>query len=174
MNASWHIDLEDVQAECFAYFLLTGFTSRFLPIGLNLGQIQYLPVALLQLSERNAHVTSVYNVEPYMSGEFVKLTNNLDFVQRDRKEANQLLAFSHFTFQASNRELLIVDIQGWTPEDSTGCTFLTDPQIHSTVYNCFGTGNLQQRGFDRFWDKMHPMCNTICSSLGLMRPDSIN
>ena len=126
---------------------------------------------MLQLFDHDGQVSGVYNVEPYMAGEFVKVSNNLGIARTDRRGADLLLAFSHFTFQASNQELIIVDIQGWTPKDSSGCTFLTDPQIHSKIYNCFGIGNLRHRGFEQFWKKMHPTCNRICTGLGLVRPE---
>ena len=110
-----------------------------------------------------------------MAGEFVKLTNNFNFVRRKGIVSDLVLAFSHFTYQASNQLLIIVDIQGWTPDaDQTGCTFLTDPQIHSVVYKCFGTGNLRQDGFDSFWKHMHPQCNDLCKKLKLQRPNGKN
>ena len=118
----------------------------------------------------NSDVNTVYNVEPFMAGEFTKLTNNLDFAWRDGKGTDLVLAFGHFTYQASDRKLIIVDIQGWVPDDNRSCMFLTDPQIHSPVYKCFGTGNFGRHGFERFWSKMHPKCNSICERLGLERP----
>ena len=144
-------------------------------LDVNVGHIQFLPVVLLQLVDESGDCVSgaVYNVEPYMAGEFVKLTNNFDFVRREDKMSDVVLAFSHFTYQASNQQLVIVDIQGWTPSaaDKAACTFLTDPQIHSVRYQCFGTGNLRQHGIDRFWKQMHPRCNDICIKLGLIRPN---
>ena len=109
-----------------------------------------------------------------MAGEFVKLTNNLNFVRRVGPVSDLVLAFGHFSYQASNELLVIVDIQGWTPsaENQSRCTFLIDPQIHSVVYKCFGTGNLRQNGFDGFWRHMHPECNEICEKLQLVRPNA--
>lgn len=143
-------------------------------LALNVGDIQFLPVVLLQLVDVCDSVSgAVYNVEPYMAGEFVKLTNNFGFVRREDDMSDVVLAFSHFTYEESNQQLVIVDIQGWTPDttDKAKCTFLTDPQIHSVRYQCFGTGNLSQRGIDSFWKEMHPHCNDICIKLGLSRPN---
>jgi len=137
--------------------------------GGHVGEIQFLPVVLLQLVDSSGHVTQVYNAEPYMSGEFTKLTNNFDW-KDEKRRTDLVLAYSHFTYQASNGKLIIVDIQGWAPHDSKGCTYLTDPQIHSSVYRCFGTGNWQQKGFDKFWNMQHPKCNEICKLLRLTRP----
>ena len=141
-------------------------------VDVNLGHIEFLPVVLLQLVNENGSLSGVYNVERYMAGEFVKLTNNLNFVTERGLASDLVLAFSHFTYQASNQQLIIVDIQGWTPtSNQTGCTFLTDPQIHSVVYKCFGTGNLRQKGIDSFWNEMHPQCNDLCKALRLVRPN---
>ena len=137
-----------------------------------MGHIEFLPVALLQLVNSDGYLGEVYNVERYMAGEFVKFTNNEKFVlDRDTLVLDLVLAFSHFTYQASNNELIIVDIQGWTPaSNEIGCTFLTDPQIHSDVYRCYGTGNLGQKGINTFWKEMHPECNKLCRKMHLTRP----
>lgn len=136
-------------------------------------QIEFLPVALLQLVNSDGYLSEVYNVERYMAGDFVKFTNNEKFVRnRDTLVSDLVLAFSHFTYQASNNELIIVDIQGWTPaSNEIGCIFLTDPQIHSDVYRyCYGTGNLLEKGIDTFWKEMHPKCNNLCLKMHLTRP----
>lgn len=138
-----------------------------------MGEIQFLPVVLLQLVDSSGHVTQVFNAEPYMSGEFTKLTNNTDW-KNEKRRTDLVLAYSHFTYQESNGKLIIVDIQGWAPlRHNKGCTYLTDPQIHSLVYRCFGTGNLTQTGFQKFWE-MHSECNEICKMLKLPRPSDIH
>ena len=143
------------------------------PLDLTVGHIEFLPVVLLQLVNPNGSLSGVYNVERYMAGEFIKLTNNFQFAIDRGVVSDLVLAFSHFTYQASNGQLIIVDIQGWTPaSNEIGCTFLTDPQIHSVVYNCFGTGNLSQKGIDSFWKNMHPQCNDLCKKMQLFRPDA--
>ena len=129
-------------------------------------------MVLLQLVNENGSLSGVYNVERYMAGEFVKLTNNLNYVTKQGLVSDLVLAFSHFTYQASNQQLVIVDIQGWIPaSNQTGCTFLTDPQIHSAVYNCFGTGNFGRIGIKIFFNRMHPQCNDLCKALRLDRPN---
>ena len=104
-------------------------------VGVNVGHLEFLPVVLLRLVNKNGSWGSVYNVERYMAGEYVKLSDNLNPVTKLGLVSDLVLAFSHFTYQASNQELIIVDIQGWIPaSNQTGCTFLTDPQIHSEIY----------------------------------------
>ncbi|MES1916812.1 MAG: hypothetical protein MHM6MM_008598, partial [Cercozoa sp. M6MM] len=67
-------------------------------------------------------------------------------------------AFSHFTFEASGRQLLICDVQGVSD-------LYTDPQIHSRDGRGFGKGNLGERGFRRFLATHR--CNAICRYLRL-------
>jgi elongation factor 2 kinase len=69
-----------------------------------------------------------------------------------------LQAFSHFTFECSNHELIVVDIQGvgdlWT-----------DPQIHTARGLEYGEGNLGTKGMALFFHTH--VCNDICARLGL-------
>lgn len=141
-------------------------------LGVEVSQIQFLPVVMLRLLNNAGQKTScIYNVEPYIHGDFTKLTNNWSFVDKKGQGSKLVLAFSHFTYEKSNRTLLIVDHQGWTSSDHVSTTFLTDPQIHCVDKKFFGTGNLGVRGILKFWEDMHTECNDICWQLGLQRPD---
>ncbi|GLD92202.1 hypothetical protein PINS_up000735 [Pythium insidiosum] len=98
----------------------------------------------------------ICGVERYIPGEYHKHNNNFGYVSE--LERNTPQAFSHFTFEASGRQMLIVDIQGVADH-------YTDPQIHTRSGKEFGKGNLSVRGFERFLASHR--CNPICRYLKL-------
>lgn len=72
-----------------------------------------------------------------MEGEFRKYNTNSGFIECAQWR-NTPHAFSHFTFEHSNHQLIVVDIQG------VGDKY-TDPQMHTAergTITKFGEGNL--------------------------------
>lgn len=100
----------------------------------------------------------VFACETLIEGKYVKHNNNAGEVPERRVERNTPQAFSHFTYIHSNRQYVIIDIQG------VGDTY-TDPQVHSADQKGFGLGNLGQKGIDAFLQTHR--CNNICIGLGL-------
>ncbi|KAF2070768.1 hypothetical protein CYY_007916 [Polysphondylium violaceum] len=94
--------------------------------------------------------------EPFIEGDYKKHNNNSGYVSSDARNTPQ--AFSHFSYELSNNELLIVDIQGVND-------FYTDPQIHTKNGEGFGEGNLGETGFHKFV-QTHK-CNPVCDFLKL-------
>lgn len=64
-----------------------------------------------QILEGNV-IVGCMTVEPYMLGEFVKLTNNTTKVVRDYKATDYAIAFGHFSFEFSGGTEVVVDLQG--------------------------------------------------------------
>ncbi|CAH0475749.1 unnamed protein product [Peronospora belbahrii] len=116
-------------------------------------RVGFIPAWVLELPERDGALCAV---EAYIPGEYRKHNNNFGSVSDDERNTPQ--AFSHFTYEASNHELLAVDIQG------VGDLY-TDPQIHTLNGHDFGKGNLGVLGFQKFLSSHR--CNSICRYLKL-------
>ena len=118
----------------------------------------------------------------FSKGEYGKYNSNSGFVD-NRLVRQTPQAFSHFTFERSGHELIVVDIQG------VGDLY-TDPQIHTSEGTEYGDGNLGVRGMALFFHshsckyynafKRNQTCiisfafvigNAICKSLGLEKFD---
>lgn len=121
--------------------------------------------------------------EQYVPGEFVKLTSNAGFVNREEYGAHAHIgaAFSHFSFECSQGALLVADIQGVckghrddgrkarqgpNEEDQNREWWLSDPQVltDGASYD-FGRGDLGLKGMQMFF-KSHK-CSWLCKKLGL-------
>ncbi len=109
----------------------------------------------------------------------MKYSNN-DGWSEDRR--NTPHAFSHFTFEASGRQLIVCDIQGvcacvclcdtlvsilthTLPHHAGVGDLYTDPQIHTLDGRGMGLGNNGGKGIQR-WVASH-RCNAICRQLKL-------
>jgi len=117
-------------------------------------KVEFIKAWILELTERDGQPLCA--VERFVAGDYKKHNNNYGHVSDDERYTPQ--AFSHFTFEASARTMLVVDIQG------VGDLY-TDPQIHTLNGTDFGKGNLGIRGFDRFLSTHR--CNRICKYLKL-------
>lgn len=51
-------------------------------------------------------------MEPYILGEFVKLSNNKTVVKNEYKATEYGLAYGHFCYEFSNGTEVVVDLQG--------------------------------------------------------------
>lgn len=85
-----------------------------------------------------------------------RLPSRSGFVEEHHRSTPQ--AFSHYTFQASGGQLMVVDIQG------VGDLY-TDPQFHTLSGAEFGEGNLGPRGMALFF-RGHE-CDSLCETLRL-------
>mmetsp|Transcript_51992 Transcript_51992/g.105929 ORF Transcript_51992/g.105929 Transcript_51992/m.105929 type:complete len:375 (-) Transcript_51992:134-1258(-) len=135
--------LTQMTGECFAQAF-----NKY-PLRAN---VAFLPVSVMVLDERKGQFC---NVEPLMSGRYVKHNDNDGHVET---KAMLPQTFSHFTWEASRHTLVVCDIQG-----VADC--YTDPQIHSLDGSSFGQGNMGQSGILKFL-RSHK-CNKLCEMLGL-------
>lgn len=104
----------------------------------------------------------MYYAENLIDGAYEKFSNNAGWETNKVSESSLIShAFSHYSYQATEGYLMVVDIQG-----ASG--ILTDPQIHCLDTDRFGAGNLGYEGILKFF--FNHTCNHYCKSLGLINP----
>ncbi|XP_063776201.1 alpha-protein kinase 1 isoform X3 [Pseudophryne corroboree] len=162
----------DVERQMTAQYYVTEFNKRLYEMNIPT-QIFYIPSAVLLITEGGS-IKGCVSVEPYILGEFVKLTNNTKTVRMQYEATKYGLAFGHFAYEFSNFSDIVVDLQGWVTGSDKGeaLIYLTDPQIHSVKDTPGATClNFGSDGIYMFFNVQHKECNEICHSLSLTRPD---
>ncbi|KAI5607353.1 alpha-protein kinase 1 [Silurus asotus] len=157
--------LGDVERQMTAQFYVMEFNKRLYENNITT-QIFYLPSELLLLLESDTIVACV-SVEPYMLGDFVKLTNNTTKINKRHSTTEYGIAFGHFTYEFSNGQEVVVDLQGWITANGKGLMYLTDPQIH-TLRKPKSVNNFHHKGIKKFlYDQHGKHCNSICTRAAL-------
>ena len=110
-------------------------------------------------------------IEPRLVGEYRKFSNNSGWTDTTRNTPH---CFSHFSYEKSKGEVVVVDMQGVDEA-------FTDPQIHthlpfwkklaffvsSDARKKYGAGNLGEAGI-KAWKSTH-QCTGLCEMLKLKR-----
>jgi len=122
-------------------------------------KVDIFMMAVLEMIDRPRN--PLFHIEHYIDGEYVKYNSNSGYVE-NRLARQTPHAFSHFTFERSGHELIVVDVQG------VGDLY-TDPQIHTADGHEYGDGNLGVRGMALFFHSHS--CSAICKGLGLEKFD---
>ncbi|XP_046905103.1 alpha-protein kinase 1 isoform X3 [Hypomesus transpacificus] len=157
--------LNDVERQMTAQYYVTQFNKTLYNHKVT-AQIFFIPSEVLLILEEDEIIGCV-TMEPYLQGDFVKLTNNTGKVVKRLEATEYGIAFGHFTYLYSNNQEIVVDLQGWVTANGKGLTYLTDPQIHS-LKTPKGASNFGRRGLKYFLEEQHgPECNNICKLLKL-------
>ncbi|XP_036985797.2 alpha-protein kinase 1 isoform X2 [Artibeus jamaicensis] len=163
------LHFSDVERQMTAQHYVTEFNKRLYEQKIPT-QIFYIPSAVLLILE-GKRIQGCVSVEPYILGEFVKLSNNTKVVKTEYKATEYGLAYGHFSYEFSNHREVVVDLQGWVTGDGKGLIYLTDPQIHSADPKGVAA-NFGRRGISYFFTHQHVDCNEICHRLSLTRPSA--
>uniref|UniRef100_A0ACB8E8L4 Uncharacterized protein n=1 Tax=Sphaerodactylus townsendi TaxID=933632 RepID=A0ACB8E8L4_9SAUR len=159
----------DVERQMTAQYYVTEFNKRLYEQDIPT-QIFYIPSAVLLILEGKS-IQGCITTEPYILGEFVKLSNNTKVVKSEYKATEYGLAYGHFCYEFSQGSDVVVDLQGWVTGNGKGLIYLTDPQIHSVSQkeaSCLT--NFGKKGIYYFFNNQHTECNEICHHLSLTRP----
>lgn len=153
-----HLCLREIQQQRAAQKLLYTFnqvkpqTIPYMP--------RFLEVFLIYCHTANQWLT----IEKYMTGEFRKYNNNNgDEIAPSNTLEELMLAFSHWTFEYTRGELLVLDLQG-VGENLTDPSVIK-PEDKQSRGMVFGPANLGEDAIRNFIAKHH--CNSCCRKLKL-------
>ncbi|KAL0979667.1 hypothetical protein UPYG_G00188000 [Umbra pygmaea] len=123
---------------------------------------RFLDVALLHWHSDGQWLT----IERNMNGEFRKYNNNTGEETAPCCGMEEtLLAFSHWTYQYTCRELLVLDVQGVGVELTDPSVIRADDISTSSGDMVFGPANLGDTAIQSF--VLKHTCNSCCKNLGL-------
>ncbi|XP_036847247.2 transient receptor potential cation channel subfamily M member 6 isoform X3 [Manis javanica] len=153
-----HLCLREIQQQRAAQKLIYTFnqvkpqTIRYTP--------RFLEVFLIYCHSANQWLT----IEKYMTGEFRKYNNNNgDEIAPTNTLEELLLAFSHWTYEYTRGELLVLDLQG-VGENLTDPSVIK-PEDKQSRGMVFGPANLGEDAIRNFIAKHR--CNSCCRKLRL-------
>ncbi|KAL7988739.1 hypothetical protein Chor_007658 [Crotalus horridus] len=151
-----HLCLREIQQQRAAQKLLYTF-NQMKPHSIPYTP-RFLEVFLIYCHSANQWLT----IEKYMTGEFRKYNNNNgDEITPSNLLEEVMLAFSHWSYEYTRGELLVLDLQGVGEN-------LTDPSVikpEDKQGMAFGPANLGEEAFKNFISKH--CCNSCCRKLKL-------
>lgn len=132
-------------------------------------RIEFVDACIIQFMARKDQPFMIQ--ESQILDKFEKYNNNSGYcapnptLHGTRHDAIQ--AFSHWTYQASNERIMVVDCQGGYNQLNR-CFMLTDPAIHFVDVTHFGGTNMGRPGMVKFFETHQ--CNEYCQALRLVKP----
>jgi hypothetical protein len=122
--------------------------------------VEFTEVSVLEVEGK------FYNMEMLLLGKWIKYNSNGGFINLEEYRAT-LQAFTHWTYECSDKLLMVTDLQGVLAPNSDGHMrfHLCDPAIHCTDVLRFTKTNLGPEGFKLFFNTHK--CNDVCRNLKL-------
>ena len=118
--------------------------------------VQFLLPMIYEFPFRSSPDRRYMAVELFMSGQYVKYSDNVQYVN---SQFRTIPAFCHWSYASSGGQMMITDLQGVN-------YILTDPQVHSSHPSAeFGLGGGDEQAMSEFFAQHR--CNEICQALGL-------
>eukprot|EP00929_Paragymnodinium_shiwhaense_P039710 TRINITY_DN20830_c0_g1_i1.p1 TRINITY_DN20830_c0_g1~~TRINITY_DN20830_c0_g1_i1.p1 ORF type:complete len:746 (-),score=156.45 TRINITY_DN20830_c0_g1_i1:179-2416(-) len=123
----------------------------------------FVPTFTYEASEKPPDDEPVhFAAERYLPGVFLKYNSNNGYVSEDMMKHHDVVnAFTHFSYEASGRKLLVADLQGVARDNEV---LMTDPQVLS-LDNAYGPGDIGERGM--YACLVAHRCGAACKKLGL-------
>jgi len=152
---------QDLQTQAVASFLAQKFSA--LPEIKK--KIVYLKSKGVEFRD-NTGARRFASIERFLEGGgYEKWCNNAGYARKadDPDFSATLDTFSHWTYEATNKHLIVVDVQGIKSNEST--FVLTDPGIHCVNETRYGDTNFSDAGFNMFFETHR--CNQLCKALRL-------
>ncbi|XP_053555947.1 transient receptor potential cation channel subfamily M member 6 [Bombina bombina] len=153
-----HLCLREIQQQRAAQKLIYTFNQvkpNSIPYNL-----RFLEVFLIYCQSANQWLT----IEKYLTGEFRKYNNNNgDEITPTTLLEETLLSFSHWSYEYTRGELLVLDLQG-VGENLTDPSVIK-PEDKQSRGMVFGPANLGEDAFTNFISKHR--CNSCCRKLNL-------
>jgi len=156
-----------IQNKCRQYAV--EFNSRLVKVGLKKNFVDFAPVIVYNITSTTGNNRpenrKFISAEPFLPGLFIKYNvNNGIILPQDNADSSVravALAYTHFTFQCSLEQKLVLDVQG------CGNIF-TDPQICTRENPApveYGAGNMGESAIQLFF--ANHVCNQVCKVLQL-------
>ncbi|RXN32038.1 transient receptor potential cation channel subfamily M member 6-like isoform X1 [Labeo rohita] len=159
ISTSLHLCLREIQQQRAAQNLMQRF-NKIKPSSVHYSP-RFLDVSLLHWRSDGQWLT----VEKNMSGHFRKYNNNTgEEISPSSGLEETILAFSHWTYEYTNRELLVLDLQG-VGADLTDPSLIRVDDTSSSGEMAFGPANLGDDAIQSF--VLKHTCNSCCKKLGL-------
>ncbi|XP_051551691.1 transient receptor potential cation channel subfamily M member 6-like isoform X1 [Myxocyprinus asiaticus] len=158
-STSLHLCLREIQQQRAAQKLMQRF-NQVKPSSVPYSS-RFLDVFLLHWRSDGQWLT----IEKNMSGHFRKYNNNTgEEISPSSGLEETMLAFSHWTYEYTNKELLVLDLQG-VGVDLTDPSLIRADDQSSSGEMAFGPANLGDYAIQSF--VLKHTCNSCCKKLGL-------